>query len=67
LVTHRTLNFMVAGLVLAAFALRLLRRNLLQGSWRVVYLALVFAATGLVLVAADFGGRMVYGPDYLPW
>jgi hypothetical protein len=34
---------------------------------RIVYLALVFAATGLVLVAADFGGRMVYGPDYLPW
>jgi uncharacterized membrane protein len=67
LVTHRTLNFAVAGLVLAAFALRLLRRDRLQGSWRVVYLALVFAATGLVLVAADFGGRMVYGPDYLPW
>jgi uncharacterized membrane protein len=67
LVTHRTLNFAVTGLVLAAFALRLLRRNSLQGSSRVTYLALVFAATGLVLVAADFGGRMVYGPDYLPW
>jgi uncharacterized membrane protein len=67
LVAHRTLNFAVTGLVLAAFALRLLRRNRLQGSSRVAYLALVFAATGLVLVAADFGGRMVYGPDYLPW
>ena len=67
LITHRTLNFAVAGLVLAAFALRLRRRNRLQGPSRVVYLALVFAATGLVLVAADFGGRMVYGPDYLPW
>jgi uncharacterized membrane protein len=67
LVTHRTLNFVVAALVLAAFALRLWRRTRLQGSWRIVYLALVFAATSLVLVAADFGGRMVYGPDYLPW
>jgi uncharacterized membrane protein len=67
LVTHRTLNFVVSGLVLAAFALRLSRRNRLQRSWRIVYLALVFAATGVVLVAADFGGRMVYGPDYLPW
>jgi uncharacterized membrane protein len=67
LVTHRTLNFAVTGLVLAAFALRLLRRNRLQGPSRVAYLALVFAATALVLVAADFGGRMVYGPDYLPW
>jgi len=67
LVTHRTLNFAVASLVLAAFALRLVRRNRLQGPSRVVYLVLVFAATALVLVAADFGGRMVYGPDYLPW
>jgi uncharacterized membrane protein len=67
LVTHRTLNFVVAGLVLAAFALRLWRRNSLQGGWRITYLALVVAACGAVLLAADFGGRMVYGPDYLPW
>ena len=67
LVTHRTLNFVMAALVLAAFALRLWRRNRLQGSWCIVYLALVFGATGLVLLAADFGGRMVYGPDFLPW
>lgn len=67
LVTHRTLNFAVAGLVLAAFALRLWRRNSLQGGWRITYLALVVAACCAVLLAADFGGRMVYGPDYLPW
>ena len=67
LVTHRTLNFAVAGLVLAAFALRLWRRNSLEGPWRISYLVLLFAATGMVLLAADFGGRMVYGPDYLPW
>ena len=67
LVTHRTLNFVVAGLVLAAFALRLWRRNSLQGGWRITYLALVAAACCAVLLAADFGGRMVYGPDYLPW
>jgi uncharacterized membrane protein len=67
LVTHRALNFAVAGLVLAAFALRLWRRNSLEGRWRISYLVLLFAATGMVLLAADFGGRMVYGPDYLPW
>jgi uncharacterized membrane protein len=67
LVTHRTLNFGVTGLAVAASSLRLLRRNRLQGWSRTVYLGLVFAATGVVLVAADFGGRMVYGPDYLPW
>jgi len=60
-------NFAVAGLVLAAFALRLWRRNSLAGRWRISYLVLLFAATGMVLLAADFGGRMVYGPDYLPW
>jgi uncharacterized membrane protein len=67
LVTHRTLNFVVAGLILAAFALRLWRRNSLRGGWRIAYLGLVVAACGAVLLAADFGGRMVYGPDYLPW
>jgi uncharacterized membrane protein len=67
LVVHRTLNFVVAGLLLVALAFRLARRNRLDGWWRHAYLVLVFAATGAVLVAADFGGRMVYGPDYLPW
>ena len=67
LVTHRTLNFTVAGLLAAALVLRAVRRNHLQGVLRVAYLALLFAATGLVLVAASFGGRLVYGPNYLPF
>ena len=67
LVVHRTLNLVVAGLLLVALALRLARRNRLDGWWRRAYLVVVFAATGVVLVAADFGGRMVYGPNYLPW
>jgi uncharacterized membrane protein len=70
LVTHRTLNLTVAGLVAVALVLRLLRRRQqqgLQGAYRIVYLALVFGATGLVLLSASIGGRMVYGPDYLPF
>jgi uncharacterized membrane protein len=67
LVTHRTLNLTVAGLVVAALVLGLVRRQRLQGASRIVYLALVLVATGLVLVAADFGGRLVYGSDYLPF
>ena len=59
-------ELIAAGLV-AAFSLRLLRRNRLQGWSRIACLGLVLAATGVVLVAADFGGRMVYGPDYLSW
>ncbi len=67
LVKHRTLNLTVLGLVVAALVLRAARRRGLQGSQRVVYLALVFVATGLVLVAANYGGQMVYGIDYLPF
>jgi uncharacterized membrane protein len=67
LTIHRTLNFVVFGLVLAALGLRLFRRNDLQGWSRRGYLALVVVATGLVLLAADFGGKMVYGPHFLPF
>ena len=65
LTIHRFLNFTVLGLVLAALAFRRFRRNDLQGWNRHAYLALVIVATGLVLVAADFGGKMVYGPHFL--
>jgi uncharacterized membrane protein len=70
LATHRTLNLIVTGLVAVALVLRAARRRHLQGlqrAHRIVYLASVFAATSLVLVAADFGGRMVYGPNCLPF
>jgi uncharacterized membrane protein len=67
LVTHRALNLSVAGLVSIALVVRIFRRNRLEGVWRIIYLVLVFAATGLVLLAADYGGRMVYGPNYLPF
>jgi len=67
MVKHRTLNLSVATLAAIALVLRFSRRNQLDGPWRIVYLGLVFAATGLVLVAADLGGRMVYGPNFLPF
>lgn len=67
LVRHRALNLTVTGLVLAALVLRLAHRRGGKPVLGIAYLVLVLAATGLVLVAADFGGRMVYGPDYLPF
>jgi uncharacterized membrane protein len=67
LVVHRTLNLVVTGLVVVALALRVLRRNRLGGAVKVGYLALVVLAAGLVLVAAGFGGKMVYGPNFLPF
>jgi uncharacterized membrane protein len=67
MVKHRTLNLGVASLVAMALVLRFVRRNRLDGPWRLLYLGLIFVSTALVLVAADFGGRMVYGPNYLPF
>jgi uncharacterized membrane protein len=67
MVKHRTLNFVVAGLCLLALALRWQRRNDLRTPWRITYLFLIFAATILVLVSGGLGGRLVYGPDYLPF
>ncbi len=67
IVKHRTLNLTVTGLVIAALVLRAARRKPLLGAYRIAYLTLVYVATALVLVAADFGGRLVYGPDYLPF
>jgi uncharacterized membrane protein len=67
LTIHRTLNFIVFGLVLVALGLRWFRRNDLEGWSRRGYLALVVVATGLVLLAADFGGKMVYGAHFLPF
>lgn len=67
LVKHRTLNLVVLGLLVAALAIRAVRGHALRGSGRIVYLVLIAVATGLILVAASFGGQMVYGPDYLPF
>jgi len=33
---------------------------------RISYLVLRLRPPAMVLVAADFGAAMVYGPDYLP-
>jgi uncharacterized membrane protein len=67
MVKHRTLNFVVAGLCVVALGLRGLRRDQFQGRTRIVYLVLIFAATVLVLISGSLGGRLVYGPDYLPF
>jgi uncharacterized membrane protein len=67
MVKHRTLNFVVAGLCVLALVLRWRRRDPWAGPGRITYLAIIFAATALVLVSGSLGGRLVYGPDYLPF
>jgi uncharacterized membrane protein len=67
MVKHRALNFVVAGLCLVALGVRWQRRQQMLGPWRVAYLVMIFAATALVLISGSLGGRLVYGPDYLPF
>lgn len=64
---HRNLMLTVAGLTVAAFVLRLVRRNRLAGALQWAYLALLVAAVGLVTVAGHIGAKLVFGEDYLPF
>ncbi|HEY3359329.1 MAG TPA: DUF2231 domain-containing protein [Polyangia bacterium] len=67
IVIHRTLNLIVAGAVLAALVIRVSRRGRLSGAARIAYLLVVFAAVVLVIISGSYGGRIVYGPDFVPF
>jgi uncharacterized membrane protein len=64
---HRNLMLTAAGIVLAAFILRLKFRRQLSGKWRWLYLLLVLAAAGVTVAGARLGGEMVYGTNYFPF
>lgn len=63
---HRNLMFGMAGAVYTALGLRLWRRRP-AGLLRLIYLTLIFGAAALMSVGAHLGGKVVYGPDYLPF
>ncbi|HEY3358265.1 MAG TPA: DUF2231 domain-containing protein [Polyangia bacterium] len=62
---HRNLNLGMALALLAALAVRVMGGPRAWARWG--YLMLVLAATALILVAANVGGKMVYGANYLPF
>ncbi len=64
---HRNLNLVVIALCWTAFLLRAWKKNDLQGWPRAGYLLLEMAAVAVLTVAGHLGGRMVFGPDYLPF
>lgn len=62
---HRNLNLAMTLTLLLALAVRLLADRQAWGKW--TYRALILTATALVLLAANLGGKMVYGANYLPF
>lgn len=67
LVEHRNLALMTLGAAALALALRVIRRNELSGLYRLLYLALIVGAMGLVIATGHHGGMLVYGENYLPF
>lgn len=66
-VRHRNVELFALGALLVALGLRLARRRAFEGALRWVYLAILFAATGLCLYGGHLGGKMVFGNNYLPF
>lgn len=64
---HKLLMLAVTGVAALALVLRLARRNRLAGGWKAVYLALVAVAAALVGAGGHWGGKIVYGKDFLPF
>jgi uncharacterized membrane protein len=64
---HRNLIIAMALLTTIAFAIRCKAKNQLTGKAGYLYLGLIILATLLIGAAGHIGGKMVYGPDYLPF
>lgn len=65
---HRNLMLAVSGASLLALSVRLgLGRKQLVGLPRLLYLAILIAAAGLLTVGAHLGGKLAFGERYLPF
>jgi uncharacterized membrane protein len=62
---HQAMIFITFGLTALAFGVRWMNRDRLTGPVRGAYLTLIGLAAGLMLVAGHWGGRIVFGPDFL--
>ena len=64
---HRTIMMLMGSAAVAALAIRLARRNALDGASKGAYLSLVVVATVLAMVGGHWGGKIVYGKAFLPF
>jgi uncharacterized membrane protein len=64
---HRNLMIGMAVVFTASLALRIIKRDRLEGAARWVHLALLLLAFFLVVMGGHHGGQMVYGEGFLPY
>jgi uncharacterized membrane protein len=64
---HRNLMIGAAVLLAAAVAIRLAKRDNLEGIVRWVHLVLIILAVLLTAVGGHHGGQLVYGESFLPY
>jgi uncharacterized membrane protein len=64
---HEAVMFVMAPVLGLAFVLRLVLRDKLVGANRVAYLLLLGTAALLIGYGGHLGGRIVFGPDHLPF
>jgi uncharacterized membrane protein len=67
LVPHRNLNIAASLACLVALAIRIRAGEYLRANARWMYLLLVAGAGLLLVLAGHLGGKMVFGPRYLPF
>jgi hypothetical protein len=64
---HRNVIIAVTVASVVALAIRLRAGERIEGASKWAYLALLAMASGLIGFAGHLGGKMVYGPNYLPF
>jgi uncharacterized membrane protein len=65
--THRNLNIASGLTCMLALVFRSAWRSNFNSTRRWIYLSFIAIATFLMLLAGHFGGKMVFGKDYLPF
>lgn len=67
LADHRLMMILVGVLVAMALAVRVFRKNRLEGIVGYIYMGLLIGAVVLAGIGGHLGGKLVFGPQHLPF